>query len=100
MLKGKDWKLLWNVPEFTLFKEDGRSLRLDEEAERKLFPVAEQPLHDIVVLMRDTGMRNVAVCTQANNTVNPVEPRFSPTPFTIVRQQARGRPTSNTRSNT
>jgi len=30
--KGKEWKLLWNVPEFKLFKEDGRSLRLDEEA--------------------------------------------------------------------
>jgi len=57
--KGKEWKLLWNVPEFKLFKEDGRSLRLDEEAERKLLPVAEQPLKDIVILMRDTGMRNV-----------------------------------------
>jgi len=57
--KGKEWKLLWNVPEFKLFKEDGRSLRLDEEAERRLLPVAEQPLKDIVILMRDTGMRNV-----------------------------------------
>jgi integrase len=57
--KGKEWKLLWNVPEFKLFKEEGRSLRLDEEAERKLLPVAEQPLKDIVILMRDTGMRNV-----------------------------------------
>jgi integrase len=57
--KGKEWKLLWNVPEFKLFKEEGRSLRLDEEAERKLLPVAEQPLRDIVILMRDTGMRNV-----------------------------------------
>jgi len=57
--KGKEWKLLWNVPEFKLFKEEGRSLRLDEEAERKLLPVAAQPLRDIVILMRDTGMRNV-----------------------------------------
>lgn len=57
--KGKEWKLLWNVPEFKLFKEEGRSLRLDEEAEHRLLPVAEQPLKDIVILMRDTGMRNV-----------------------------------------
>ena len=56
--KGKQWKLLWNVPEFKLFKEHGRSLRLDDDAERKLLLVAEQPLKDIVVLMRDTGMRN------------------------------------------
>jgi len=57
--KAKEWKLLWNLPEFKLFKEEGRSLRLGEEAERKLLPVAEQPLKDIVILMRDTGMRNV-----------------------------------------
>lgn len=50
--KGKEWKLLWNIPEFKLFKEEGRSLRLDEEAERKVVPVAEQPLKDIVILMR------------------------------------------------
>ena len=56
--KGKECKLLWNVPEFKLFKEHGRSLRLDDDAERKLLLVAEQPLKDIVVLMRDTGMRN------------------------------------------
>lgn len=32
---------------------------MDDEAERKLVPVAEQPLKDIIILMRDTGMRNV-----------------------------------------
>jgi integrase len=57
--KAKEWKLIQNVPEFKLFKEEGRSLRLDDEAERKLLPVAEQPLKDIIVLMRDTGLRNV-----------------------------------------
>jgi len=39
--------------------QGSRSLRLDDEAERKLLPVAEQPLKDIIMLMRDTGMRNV-----------------------------------------
>jgi hypothetical protein len=31
----------------------------DDEAERKLLPVSEQPLKDIIVLMCDSGMRNV-----------------------------------------
>jgi len=57
--KAKEGKLLTQVPEFKLFKEDGRSQRLDDEAERKLLPVAEQPLKDIIIVMRDTGMRNV-----------------------------------------
>lgn len=57
--KAQEWKLIERAPEFKLFKEEGRSLRLDDEAERKLLPVAEQPLKDIIVLMRDSGMRNV-----------------------------------------
>ena len=56
--KAREWKLIREVPHFRLFKEEGRALRLDDEAERKLLPVAEQPLKDIIVLMRDTGMRN------------------------------------------
>jgi integrase len=55
----KEQKLLIQTPEFRLFKEEGRTLRLDDEAERKLLPVAEQPLKDVIILMRDTGMRNV-----------------------------------------
>lgn len=57
--KAKEWKLIRDVPGFKLFKEEGRSLRLDDEAERKLLSVAEQPLKDIIIVMRDTGMRNV-----------------------------------------
>ena len=56
--RAKEGKLIREVPEFALFKELGRSLRLNEEAERRLLPVAEQPLKDIIVVMRDTGMRN------------------------------------------
>ena len=56
--KAREWKVIRDVPEFKLFKEEGRALRLDDEAESKLLPVAEQPLKDIIVLMRDTGMRN------------------------------------------
>ena len=36
----------------------GRSLRLNDDAERRLSAVADQPLKDIIVVMRDTGMRN------------------------------------------
>ncbi len=57
--RAKEEKLIREVPDFALFKEQGRSLRLNDEAERRLLPVAEQPLKDIIVVMRDTGMRNV-----------------------------------------
>jgi integrase len=56
--KAREWKVICEVPDFKLLKEEGRSLRLDDEAERKLLLVAEQPLRDIIVPMRDTGMRN------------------------------------------
>jgi hypothetical protein len=39
-------------------RKHGRSLRLNDEAERRLSAVADQPLKDIIVVMRDTGMRN------------------------------------------
>ena len=50
-------KLITKAPEFKLFKEHGRSLRLNDAAERVLVPVAEQPLKDIIVVMRDTGSK-------------------------------------------
>jgi hypothetical protein len=56
--KAKEDKLIFGVPDFALFKEHGRSLRLNDDAERRLSAVAEQPLNDIIVVMRDTGMRN------------------------------------------
>jgi integrase len=56
--KAKEDKVIFEVPDFALFKERGRSLRLNDGAERRLSAVAEQPLKDIIVVMRDTGMRN------------------------------------------
>jgi hypothetical protein len=57
------------VPDFALFKEHGRSLRLNDEAERRLSAVADQPPKDIIVVMRDTGMRNARelYCMQVEN---------------------------------
>jgi integrase len=54
----KEDKLIIEVPDSPLFKEHGRPLRLNDDAERRLSMLAEQPLKDIIVVMRDTGMRN------------------------------------------
>lgn len=65
--KAEDWKLIRTAPKLKLMKEYGRSLRLDDEAERKLLAGAVackwrkrslELFRDIVILMRDTGMRN------------------------------------------
>ncbi len=56
--KAKDDKRIFEVPDFAVFKEHGRSLRLNDGAERRLSAVAEQPPKDIIVMMRDTRMRN------------------------------------------
>jgi integrase len=53
-----EWDVIGAVPKIRLMKEIGRSLRLDEDAERRLLAVARQPLRDVIILMRDTGMRN------------------------------------------
>jgi hypothetical protein len=44
--KAKEHKMTLEVPDFALFKEHGRSLRLNDEAERRLSAVADQPLKD------------------------------------------------------
>ena len=65
--KAEEWKLIRHAPKLKLMKEYGRSLTLDDEAEKKLLAGAAacnwrirslQLFRDIVILMRDTGMRN------------------------------------------
>jgi integrase len=65
--KAEEWKLIARAPKIRLMKEYGRSLRLDDDAERKLLGAAapckwrkrtSDIFRDIVILMRDTGMRN------------------------------------------
>ena len=69
--KAEEWGLIAKVPKLKLIKELGRTLRLDQEAERKLLAAADSllergawtrkmhdTLRDVVVLVRDTGMRN------------------------------------------
>jgi site-specific recombinase XerD len=67
MHKAEEWKLIRHAPKLKLMKEYGRSLRLDDEAEKKLLAGAAacnwrkrslQLFQDIIILMRETGMRN------------------------------------------
>jgi len=59
--------MIGQAPKIKMMKEHGRHLRLDDEAERKLLDGAKactwrrrtfELFRDIVILMRDTGMRN------------------------------------------
>ena len=65
--KAEEWKLIGRAPKIKLVPEKERSLRLDDDAERKLLAGAEQCswrpatiqlFRDVVALVRDTGMRN------------------------------------------
>jgi len=65
--KAEEWNLVGRVPKFKLRREHGRRLRLDDDAEQKLLVAAEscnwkrrsfELFRDIIILARDTGMRN------------------------------------------
>ena len=65
--KAEEWKMIGHAPRIKMMKEHGRHLRLDDEAEKKLLAGASvcnwrqrtrELFRDIVILMRDTGMRN------------------------------------------
>ena len=65
--KAEEWNLIIKVPKFKRLVEHGRRLRLDEDAEQKLLAAAKacgwrrgsfELLQDIIILARDTGMRN------------------------------------------
>lgn len=65
--KAEEWKMIGHAPKLKMMKEHGRHLRLDDEAEKKLIAGAlackwrqrtRGLFRDIVILMRDTGMRN------------------------------------------
>jgi site-specific recombinase XerD len=65
--KAEEWKVIDHAPTIKMMKEHGRHLRLDDDAERKLLAGAlackwrqrtREHFRDIIILMRDTGMRN------------------------------------------
>jgi integrase len=65
--KAEEWNLITKVPKLKLLKEHGRRLRLDEDVEQKLIAATKSLgwrrrsfdlFRDVVILARDTGMRN------------------------------------------
>jgi integrase len=65
--KAEEWRVIGHAPKIKMMKEHGRHLLLDDEAEKKLIaaalacnwrPRTRELFRDIVILMRDTGMRN------------------------------------------
>ena len=58
LYKAVSWNLISQVPKIKLAAEHRRSIMLDSHCERALLRMARQPLRDIIMLMRDTGMRN------------------------------------------
>jgi len=65
--KAEEWNLIIKVPRFKLLPEHGRKIRLDDVAEQKLLlaakscnwkPAMFDLFRDIIILARDTGMRN------------------------------------------
>jgi len=63
--KAEELKLIARGPKISLMKEHGRSLGLDDHAEKKLLAASkrrrwrtQELFRNIIVSMRDTGMRN------------------------------------------
>jgi integrase len=65
--KAEEWKLIRRASKIRLLPEKERTLRLDDEAERRLLagaaerhwrPPIFELFRDVVILVRDTGMRN------------------------------------------
>src|SRR5215472_8421742 len=65
--RAEELKMIGHAPKIKMIKEHGRHLRLDDEAEKKLLAGASvcrwrqrtrELFRDILILMRDTGMRN------------------------------------------
>jgi integrase len=56
--KAEEWNLLKAAPKIKLVQEKPRERVIDEQIEGKLFPFCNQNLRDVLMIMRDTGMRN------------------------------------------
>jgi integrase len=65
--KAEEWKIISHAPKIKMMKEHGRHLRLDDETEKRLLAGVSackwrqrtrELFRDIIILMRDTGMRN------------------------------------------
>jgi integrase len=55
--KAAEWGVIPAAPRVKLFKEEGRSALINDDAESKLLEAAKQPLRDVLTIMLDCGMR-------------------------------------------
>ena len=56
--KAEEWRVLKAAPKIKLQQERERERIIDEHVEGKLLPFCRQPLRDVLMIMRDAGMRN------------------------------------------
>ncbi|HET6840226.1 MAG TPA: tyrosine-type recombinase/integrase [Candidatus Angelobacter sp.] len=56
--KAVDWKVLKAAPKIKLLVENERKRMIDAHTEAQLLPFLKQPLLDVLMIMRDSGMRN------------------------------------------
>lgn len=55
--KATEWNVIQSCPRIKLFKERGRDILIDHATEARLLAASPQPLHDVILIMQDTGMR-------------------------------------------
>ncbi len=56
--KAEEWRVLRAAPKIELQQERERERIIDEHVEARLLPFCKQPLRDVLMIMRDAGMRN------------------------------------------
>ena len=56
--KAEEWNVIKASPKIKLMQEHARERVIDAEIEAKLLPFCKQPLRDVLMIMRDSGMRN------------------------------------------
>jgi integrase len=56
--KAEEWKVIKAAPKIKLMQEQARQRIIDAHVEAQLLPFSKQPLRDVLMIMRDSGMRN------------------------------------------
>jgi integrase len=56
--KAEEWNVIRAAPKIKLAQEQARQRVIDARVEAQLLPFCKQPLRDVLMIMRDSGMRN------------------------------------------
>jgi integrase len=56
--KAEEWNVIKAAPKIKLRQEQARQRVIDAHIEAQLLPFCKQPLRDVLMIMRDSGMRN------------------------------------------